>query len=102
MKALIAPLELLNHEWISGWTVDGVKYTPITERINEFMRVAQVEEDGAIFDVAEPLVWVTCPDDCSTDSYGYKDNVFIALPKNVTMPEATVEVMAATPTEESA
>lgn len=47
MKALISPLEPVNN---------GV-------------RIAQVEPDDKIFEVAEPLYWIICPDDCNTDNW---------------------------------
>lgn len=34
-------------------------------------RVAQVEPDDAIFDVAETLFWIDCPDNIVADQYWY-------------------------------
>lgn len=45
MKALISPLEPKEN---------GV-------------RIAQVEPDDKIFEVAEPLYWIICPDDCNVN-----------------------------------
>lgn len=30
-------------------------------------RVVQVEVEENIFPIAEPLYWIDCPDDCTTD-----------------------------------
>jgi hypothetical protein len=49
MKALISP----NEARASGY------------------RVAEVEPDANVFEVAQPLFWVDCPDDCVADQWFY-------------------------------
>lgn len=53
MKALISPLEP---------KADGV-------------RIAEVQPDDKIFAVAEPLYWVTCPDDCNADTWYFNTQI---------------------------
>lgn len=39
-------------------------------------RICQIEQDDNIFPVAEPLEWLTCPDDCTTN-WTYAEGQFI-------------------------
>lgn len=39
-------------------------------------RIAQVEPDNLVFEVAQPLYWTTCPDNCTTQ-WTYVDGKFI-------------------------
>ena len=43
---------------------------------NENNRIAQVEPDNQTFEVAQPLYWTTCPDDCTTQ-WTYVDGQFV-------------------------
>lgn len=49
-------------------------------------RIAQVEHDDMVFQVAPGLEWVDCPDDCTTE-WSYNNGQFIAP----TEPEITLE-----------
>jgi hypothetical protein len=75
MKALISPLEgPITH--ITGWTLNpdptpGRKYFCTEETYPNSCRVAEVMPDDQIFGVAEPLFWVSCPDDCVRDQWWY-------------------------------
>lgn len=62
MKALISPLE---------------KVTDING--NEGCRVAQVDTLG--FEVAQPLFWIGCPDDCVADFWYYIEQQVKPLPQ---------------------
>ena len=62
MKALISPLE---------------KVTDING--NQGCRVAQVDALG--FEVAEPLFWIGCPDDCVADLWYYIEQQVKPLPQ---------------------
>lgn len=44
-----------------------------TEKIYNGVRIAQVESNTSIFEVAEPLYWVDCPDDCEQSSWYYDE-----------------------------
>lgn len=63
MKALISPNE---------------KVTDYEGSVGE--RVAQVEPDNKIFDVAAPLHWVDCPDDCVADIWWYYNDMCQPMP----------------------
>lgn len=41
------------------------------EPVQSGYRVAQVELDGGVFPVAEPLFWKECPDDVVADMFWY-------------------------------
>ena len=69
MKALISPLEQ---------TTDYMG--------NIGCRVAQVEQFA--FEVAEPLYWIDCPDDCVADQWYWIENALRPLP------QPTIEQMA--------
>ncbi len=83
MKALISPNEVWTHMWISSWEeVEGITQ-PVHSTL-EYTRVAQVEEDQNIFEVAEPLHWVDIPDSITTyTNLGYIDQQVVALPESV-------------------
>ena len=62
MKALISPNETI-------YSYDGTALG---------FRVTQVSDNE--FEVALPLFWVTCPDDCVSFSYYYSDGQFYPIP----------------------
>jgi hypothetical protein len=72
MKALISPNE---------------KRTDYEGNVGE--RVAQVEQQS--FDVAAPLFWVDCPDDCVVDVWWYYQSSCQPMPQP---PEPAPEVEA--------
>jgi hypothetical protein len=57
--------------------------------------VAQVENDINIFDVAEPLYWMTCPDNVQAGWY-YNEGVYIDYNPNPTLPTAEENKLQAT------
>lgn len=63
MKALISPNEFI-------YTANG--------SILLGARIAQTSSN--IFEVAPPLFWVDCPDDCISYSYYYSDGQFYPIP----------------------
>lgn len=90
MKALISPTEMFTHVQVTSWTFVPSKhgqpsfYQPATTvSIEGCIRVAQVEPDNQTFDVAAPMEWITCPDDCVADVWYYKDGQFYKKPENV-------------------
>lgn len=71
MKALISPTELVYR--VCSIEIDedtGVKFQR-TEPIPNAGRVAQVEQDENVFEVAAPLFWVSCQDDCVAGVFYY-------------------------------
>lgn len=60
---------------------------------NEGARVCGVCE--VPFDVAQPLFWVDCPDDCEMDKWVYTDGVLIKNEENsnVVDPEVVLNVL---------
>ena len=63
MKALISPQETV-------YADDGAVLG---------QRVAQVDEEG--FEIAQPLFWVDCPDDCVQDKWYYLDGQVFKKPE---------------------
>ena len=64
MKALISPNEQVTD--ING---------------NVGCRIAQVNSIG--FEVAEPLFWSGCPDDCVADEWYYIEQQILPMPKPI-------------------
>lgn len=62
MKALISPQELVTD--ING---------------NVGCRIAQISELG--FEVAQPLFWIGCPDNCVADEWYYIEQQVLPLPQ---------------------
>jgi hypothetical protein len=53
--------------------------------------VAEVSADANIFEVAEPLFWVDCPDDCVAYLYQYVNSEIVLIPVPVTTAEENKE-----------
>lgn len=70
MKALISPDEIQTITYISAWVDDEPQYTDI----EDCQRVAEVEPEA--FEIAPPLHWIDCPDDCVADQWYYKDGLY--------------------------
>lgn len=70
MKALISPNEILTD--YQGNTGE---------------RIVQIEPDGQTFEVASPLFWSDCPDDCEPNMWWYHDNVCQPMPQPPAPPE---------------
>jgi hypothetical protein len=87
MKALISPNESFTLSWVSSW--DG--NTPVYSEILYCQRVAEVESDDKVFEVAQPLFWLDCPDDCKADQWYYKDGVVYIKPQDASQPEPQPE-----------
>jgi hypothetical protein len=81
MKALISPNESFTLTWISSWDGD----TPVYSEILDCQRVAEVEPQE--FEIAPPLFWVDCPDDCKADKWYYKDGAVYINPEDQPKPE---------------
>lgn len=75
MKALISPEEQFNLSWISSWTKnDQEEWEPIYSEIFDCQRIAEVKPDDQVFEVAAPLYWTDCPEECLADEWYFKDN----------------------------
>jgi hypothetical protein len=85
MKALISPNESFNLTWISSWD-NG---EPVYSEILDCQRVAEVETDDKVFETAEPLFWVDCPEDCQADQWYFKDGQCFIKPTDTLKPEET-------------
>lgn len=88
MKALISPIEVFDYEWIVSWNLVDGKYVPVKETILSCTRVAQVESDESIFDVAEPFFWAPCPENCVADEWYFKESQFHKFPTNANNPQS--------------
>lgn len=90
MKALISPNELFIYTWTSSWENQENKWVPVISEIFDCQRIAQVEPNDKIFDVAEPLFWLGCSDNCEPDVWYFKDGQFYVKPLSVPVPETPV------------
>jgi hypothetical protein len=81
MKALISPDESFTLPWVSSWNGD----VPVYSEILDCQRVAEVEPEA--FEVASPLFWVDCPDDCKADQWYFKDGQCFIKPQDTPKPE---------------
>jgi hypothetical protein len=83
MKALIDPREF--SKYISSW--EG----PIPIYVVVGQRVAQVEPDNQVFEVAPPIYWRDCPDTVIADQWAFVESTqtFAQIPENVEKPQPT-------------
>jgi hypothetical protein len=87
MKALISPIEVFTHKWVTAWKKEEDAYVPeTTEKIEGCTRVAEVEPDEKVFEVAAPLYWIDCPEDCTAEGWYFKDGLH-KKPENAPIPE---------------
>ena len=98
MKALISPNEVFNYSWISSWNSVGDIWQPVYSEILSYQRVAQVEPDNKIFQVAQPLYWINCPDNCQADLWYFKDGQVFIKPQDEPAPELPQPVSQGTQT----
>jgi len=82
MKALISPDEIQIITYISAWVDSEPQYTDI----EDCQRVAEVEPDDKVFEVAPLLHWIDCPDDCVADEWYYKNGLH-KKPEDAPKPE---------------
>ena len=82
MKALINPNEIVVH--IESWTETG---EPISKNIG--LRVVDVAD--VVFEVAEPLYWLDCPNDVNRDEFYFdvENDQFKVRPQDALKPIAT-------------
>lgn len=87
-QALISPDDAVFY--VSGWTADKPPQ-PICTAIPDAARVAEVSEQP--FEVAPPLFWTICPDDCQPDVWYYNLNTqqFALVPPPAPMPQPVVD-----------
>lgn len=93
MKALISPNEVFTLSWISSWQQQDARWVPVYSEILYCQRIAEVEPDNKIFEVAQPLHWVDCPENCAADRWYYKDGGCFIRPEDEPMPATPVEVL---------
>jgi hypothetical protein len=88
MKALISPNEVFTYTWVTSWKQKDDKWVPdTTDSIADCQRVAEVEPDDKVFEVAQPLYWLDCSEDCVADLWYFKDNQIQLKPQDVPQPE---------------
>jgi hypothetical protein len=78
MKALISPSETPVYR-ITGWT-QTIPMEAIYEAYPNSCRVAQVEPNDQIFEVASPLFWVDCADNVIGGQFYYDEITKEILP----------------------
>ena len=86
MKALISPNESFTLFWISSWTKENDEWAPVYSEIINCQRVAEVEPNDKIFEVASPLYWMDCPEDCKPDVWYFKDGQIFIKPTDAPYP----------------
>lgn len=91
MKALIAPMQKRDIEWVASWVNSPEGLEPVFDVVKDCFRVADVKPQS--FEVASPLFWVDCPDDCKADLWYYKDGVLAKRPDDAPRPNTPVEVL---------
>jgi hypothetical protein len=87
MKALISPNEQITVQWIGSWEKVDDEWQPKSEAIEDCIRVAEVEPDDKVFEVAAPLYWIDCPEDCTAEGWYFKDGLH-KKPENAPIPES--------------
>lgn len=86
MKALISPNEVFTYFWVTSWRqVNDIWLPESSDSIEGCVRIAEVEEIE--FEVATPLFWVDCPEDCNANNWYYKDGQVYQKPQNAPIPE---------------
>jgi hypothetical protein len=87
MKALISPNEMNEVVYVSSWEIDENKnICPIYTQITGTMRIAEVRPNEEVFEVAQPLYWIDCPDSCDANDHYFKDGEFFRIPKEPKIP----------------
>jgi hypothetical protein len=85
MRALISPNEVYTHRWVTSWQQEEGEqdtiWTPEYSTINNCQRVVEVKETE--FQVALPLFWVDCVEECTPADWYFKDNELHQKPKDV-------------------
>jgi hypothetical protein len=89
MKALISPIEGGVVKWVSAWEFVEGSLTPIYSDISGTQRVAQVEVEP--FEVASPLYWIDCSEDCVADQWYFKDGELHKKPEDAPRPDLADE-----------
>jgi hypothetical protein len=92
MKALISPTEIFTWTWVTSWVwspFDGEFVPETTDSIKDCQRVAEVKEQE--FEVALPLFWFDCPNNCVQDEWYYKNGQVQPKPQNAPVPELPLE-----------
>jgi hypothetical protein len=91
MKALISPNEIFNLQWVAEWVKSGEKWSPVYSVIESCTRVAEVKPEA--FEVALPLHWVDCPENCKADEWFFKDGLVQPKPQNAPDPNPPITVL---------
>jgi hypothetical protein len=85
MKALISPNEGNVVSWVESWVKENDEWIPVIAEITGTERVAEVCD--VQFDVALPLYWVDCPENCIADLWYFKDGQCYTKPTDTPKPE---------------
>ena len=89
MKALVSPNEVFVCRWVTSWQQgqndDGDVWFPEYNSIADCQRVVELSSAG--FEVAAPLFWVDCPDDCTPTAWYFKNGELHQKPQDVPQPE---------------
>jgi hypothetical protein len=90
MKALVAPIQTFDHTWVTEWKREDNEWVAeMQSTIEGCQRIAEVAPEA--FDVAPPLFWVDCPNECVADLWAYVNGHCLELPQSVPQPESPDE-----------
>jgi hypothetical protein len=85
MQALISPNEFFDIRWVSSWEASEEGWVPVYSTLVNCWRVAEISEQ--IFEVAPPLFWLDCPENCVANDWYYKDGYVYQKPTDAPQPE---------------
>ena len=97
MKALISPNETFDITWVSSWNWiepennSTPRCAQTYSTITNCIRVAEEKPDNEVFELALPLYWANCSDECNPDSYYFKDGQFYSKPQDEPVPSTPVQ-----------
>lgn len=89
MKALISTQDIFDCKYVSSWVKEGDDYEEVYSHVKNCVRIAEVKKNEEVFEVAPGLVWMDCPEECTTSWY-YKDGEFFAPPEDEPRPKNEV------------
>ena len=91
MKALISPIEVHTVVRVVSWKYENNEWVPEEfDNIENCFRIAEVKEKE--FEVAQPLFWVDCSENCLAGQWYYKDGVCSPTPVNIPPSNEQVEI----------
>lgn len=85
-KALIDNEQKHDINYATSWELVDGEYQAQHSTIEDCIRILDVVDADATFEVTSNLQWINCPDDCTPETYYYKDSAFTAIPNEPVNP----------------